>query len=563
MDDKEVKFIRFLKQSIPSYINKVKRGQWSAAEASRYFSDQLKKIKDKKKAQELLNTFNTKLKEARQQALGSPGRRSVSPNSTLQPVAIINGPSSIGPNQNITLKGETVDFPGDESYNWEVEGGGDGIFHGLGDQANDGGGKTFIIKTGAECKTGVLYISATGIKSGASGAVTIQVIGVDSQGEDAGDGDPTKPKSEDDQEEEKKKSEDEAEATQDADKEEQKASWLDWLSKEGRKKALDALKKKFSKEAWAAFWKAILPYLPWIILAIIILVAGIAIMAGISNDAGTGKAGSTFNKPADPIADSTAITKTIMASGNKEAKTKINNQTFTDIQKELSALAQTTAPASTLSEENKTKVTDVSTKIDQYLISNDATLGREIIASIEDILKSTDEQAPIIKVQTRLPLDAISNFNWELHYGTPMRKELPSKDGGHGTYMYYGEGKADAVDLYTTPDSLIYPMFSGQVVNVSDDGVGHKKIVIKNGEYELLYAHVDLDKNIGEGTAVSIDKAIGRVAKIEDYTQVHLELSYCGLPIVTTLIDKIDYEQSEGKSWGEYLWNNIKKVLNL
>ncbi len=566
MDDKEAKFIRFVERSIPSYINKVKSGAWNSAQASRYFSEQLKKIKNKKKAQELLNLFNSKLREARQKAVsGSPAVTRGALVSPIQPVVIIDGPSSVGPNQSVTLSGGTIDFTEDEGYFWEAEGGVSGVFHGVSDQTEDGSSKSFIIKTSPECENGVLYITAIGSKSGTPGSMTIQVMGArqseESDGNEENDGNNPdqerldQEKADSDAAEQKKSQDDQAQN-------QQKSSWLDWLNKEARKKIIDKLKKKFSKEALAALWKAILPYLPWIILAIVIIVAGIAIMSAIIGDAGTGKAGSTFNKPADPVTDSAAIQKTIMASGDKEAKAKLNNQTFSDIQKQLSQLeASTGTDVSSSNQETKNKIADTSSKIDQYLVNNDPVLGREIITSVKSILESADQQSPIMQAKTRLPLENISGFNWELHYGTPLRKEMPSNESGHSTYMYYGQGKADAVDLYTNKDTLVYPMFDGQVTNISDDGTGHKKIVIKNGDYEILYAHVDLDKNVGEGTGVTRDKTIGKVATISDYSQLHLELSYCGVPVTTTLLDKIEYEQTEGKSWGEYLWNNMKKVL--
>jgi murein DD-endopeptidase MepM/ murein hydrolase activator NlpD len=408
-------------------------------------------------------------------------------------------------------------------------------------------------------------LTAIGTKSEAYGSVTIQIIGgaeAEKDPEDEeNDGEDDKEKSPEEKAEEEKKKEDEAKQKQE-DEQQQKATLADWFNKEARKKILDGIKKKFSKEALAAFWKAISPYMPWIILGIVTLLIGIAIMSGITADAGTGKAGSTFKKPADPVTDSAAIEKTIIAAGDKETVAKVNDQTFTDIQKQLTQLEPSAVKnSSPISKATKDKITETSTKINQYLAKKDPVLGREIITSVKSILESTNEQAPAIAVKTRLPLETISGFNWELHYGTPLRKEMLTGETGHSTYMYYGEGKADAVDLYTNQSALVYPMFDGQIVNISDDGAGHKKVVIKNGDYELLYAHIDLEKNIGQGTKVTTDKSIGQVATISEQSQLHLELSCGGIPIITTLLDKLNYEQTVGKSWGEFLWTHIKKVL--
>lgn len=566
MDEKDAKLIKFLERAIPSYIVRARDGEWNDIRASRYFSELLKKVKDRKKAQELLNLFNRKLRESHQRAKGlAPAAALKTISASSPPVVIIDGPSTIGPSQSITLTGKTIAFPIAEGYGWQLEGGLTGVFHGLGELMEDGSSKSFVITTSPECKNGVLYLTAIGTRSEAYGSVTIQIIGGAEAEKDPEDeennGEDDKEKSPEEKAEEEKKKEDEAKQKQE-DEQQQKATLADWFNKEARKKILDGIKKKFSKEALAAFWKAISPYMPWIILGIVILIIGIAIMSGITADAGTGKAGSTFKKPADPVTDSAAIEKTIIAAGDKETVAKVNDQTFTDIQKQLTQLEPSAVKnSSPISQTTKDKITETSTKINQYLAKKDPVLGREIITSVKSILESTNEQAPAIAVKTRLPLETISGFNWELHYGTPLRKEMPTEETGHSTYIYYGEGKADAVDLYTNQSALVYPMFDGQIVNISDDGTGHKKVVIKNGDYELLYAHIDLEKNIGQGTKVTTDKSIGQVATISEQSQLHLELSCGGIPIITTLLDKLNYEQTVGKSWGEFLWTHIKKVL--
>lgn len=551
MDDKDQNVDRYLEKSIPSLINKVQSGELSKADASRLFANGLKRLNNRQRKMELLNKFNQKLKEInpRLSPRESAYRLRTSP---TEPEIIIDGPSSIGSNQQITLSAKTVGTSITEKYDWETQGDVPGVFHSLGEVSGEGS-KTFIVKTDPECGSGVLYVTAHGMESDAVGAMTIQIIGIK---ENKQPPEQQKIGPEDKGGDEKATSDgSETGAESDADETNKQSPWLKKLQDQ-RKKLVDQFKKKFTKEALAALWKLLLPYMPWIILGLVILIGGIILFASMAQKAGSGAAGSTMHQEVDTAADADLLQKVMLATGDTETKTNLNNQIFPDIQKKLTSLKDNADSG------NQQKIDDTLLKIDKYISSNDPTLGKEIVSDVKDILTSLGTQAPTITVPTRTPLDKITDYNYYLHYGTPLRPEMPTDGTGHATYMNTGEGKADAVDLYTAKGSDIFPIFAGQIVDISDDGTGHKKIIIKNGLYKILYANFDPISGLKTGQNIDTKSSIGKVVDINGQSQIHLELSYQDKPIVTTELDKIDYKDSQ-RTWGEYLWQNMMKVLNL
>lgn len=324
----------------------------------------------------------------------------------------------------------------------------------------------------------------------------------------------------------------------------------------GRQKAAA----KTAKKGWAkVFLQFLWTSLPWILLALAIAAVLMIIIFAILGAIRSGANGSTPNQPVNSASDATILKKTLIAGGDKEIGAEETDSTMAELQRNLSDLAgKTDDPAI------KSRADETVQKINRFLLSHDPALGKEIIADIRAILPQIAEQIPKIEVPTRSPFDnAILGFNENLHYGTPLRPEVRTDNLEHGTYMYYGKGIADAVDLFVEQDSDVYPIFPGKIINISDDGTGNKKIVIQNGDYELLMAQIKIPDNIKEGQTVTASQSIGKVAEVEGFNEVHVELAYQGRPVVTTALDKIDYTANDQSNWGEYLWNHIKEAMNL
>lgn|GEM_PF-2476363 len=323
------------------------------------------------------------------------------------------------------------------------------------------------------------------------------------------------------------------------------------------------IKKKAKDKAAKKGWRKVLlqflgTSLPWILLAAAIAVVLMIIIFAILGAIKSGANGSTPNQPVGSASDSTILQKTLIASGDKEIGSGITDTVMADLQRNLADLGDKTDDPTA-----KGKTEEIVQKIDRFLLGHDSALGKEIIADIRAILPQIAQQIPKIGVPTRQPVSTILGFNENLHYGTPLRPEVRTDNLEHGTYMYYGQGIADAVDLFVEKDSDVYPIFAGKIIDISDDGTGNQKIVIQNGDYELLMAQIKIQDSIKVGQNITTSQSIGKVAEVEGFNEIHIELAYQGKPVVTTALDKIDYLSNDKLDWGAYLWNHIKEAMNL
>lgn len=543
------------KKAISSLITNIKIRKISVVQAKRDFALQLQKdAVDEADRMELIEELNQQIAPI---STSQPLRQQNDSPSENNSQIIIDGPSSVRAGNTITLqaKSETEEFG---HFFWSTEGNIEGVNHGQ-------SGENYIITADPTAKSGALLVNVED-ENGGIGSATIQVIGAGTQDKEGVAADETEEKpstseenddvsaapvtpEEDDQE----GAEGSTEQLQDALKKKTVQTAEKEVAEQAEKKAAINLLKK---EGWAALWELLLPILPWIIGAILIIVVALALFAVFTRKSNDGSLGSTIHQPLDSASDQQLLAKTLINSGDSGIKKVINNNVMPDMQKQLIALKSSADPTTAK------KIDAVSLEMDQFSISQDSTLGTKIIGEIKDILSTLSQQAPTITVPTRAPLDNISDYNFYLHYGTPLNTSMPNNGQGHGTYMFYGQGKADAVDLYSTAGSAIYPIFSGKIVDFSDDGTGHKKIVIQNGDYELLYANFDPTGTLVVGQNIDKGTSIGKIVDINGEDQLHIELAYRGVPIITTQLDKV-YHDAEDKPWGQYLWTTMKKVLNL
>jgi murein DD-endopeptidase MepM/ murein hydrolase activator NlpD len=554
----EKNFIDHLYRSIPSIIGRVTDPdpdkRWTPEYAIKFFRRDLDKIRNGAAKNDLLNNFNHELNKAKQRRKGN-----VSPNEYLlqsggdQPVVRIQGPVEIGAGTTISLEAQTDGIGEDESYSWQIQGNVAGVTHTLQDIDRNGGSHALSISATPDCDSGAMYITATGLMSNISGGTSVFVQGQRDQ--DRNQQNKKEPEEQASEPESPEAPEQQGEGEQAEAADQAKQSFMKRLLSDKARKAMSDAAKKAIKAALSALWKLILAYWPYILAALLIIAVGIALYVAFVQKAASGENGSTIHQQAASTTDAAILQKTILAAGDADAKAKITDQVFGDIQKQLLLMQDSPEPT-------KTKVANLLTKIDQFMTSKDTDLGNEIISDLKDLLNSAGEQAPTIQVATKAPIDNVKDYNFDLHYGTPLRKDMPTNGSGHATYMYYGQGKADAVDLYADSGSSVYAVFAGKITNISDDGTGHKKIAILNGDYEILYANIDLSQGLAVGQSVTTGQVIGKVVDINGQDQVHIELSYQCQPIVTTELDKIDYDTSQ-KPWGQYLWDHMKQILNI
>jgi len=328
----------------------------------------------------------------------------------------------------------------------------------------------------------------------------------------------------------------------------------------------DDLKQKFEEKVTKRFVAAIVRIWAWIagllggswsiILVVVILAMAIGMLAFSLRFYKSGAGGQTPTTPAMPIDNKSVIEATLLAVKDPEIQKQSKKELTTKLQLLLTQLKEETTDQNI-----KNEIDSALTKVNQAAAGN-VELGQEIFDAIKNVLQKIDNSIPAINGHYPIEKAKIIGTNSELHTGTPLRPTTPSDDLGHGTYIYFGQNKCDGVDLYTTEGNNVYPGMIGEVIDVSDDGTGHKKIAIQNGDYLLLYAN--FDPSVVKGQKITdLNKPIGKTVKIGNYSQLHIEMSYCNVCLTTTEVDKIDHNQNESKDWGDYLWSRIKYALSL
>lgn len=336
----------------------------------------------------------------------------------------------------------------------------------------------------------------------------------------------------------------------------------DWA----RKRFVDPIKKKLEGQALALLLKN--PYFWLVIVVIIVLAVAIAIFVHYYSLAKAGTGGTTPVRPISSVEDKKVLEKFQVLSDSTAYKS-IADDVFRRAQTDILAIkeqvkARPKADAAAQTKDNNIVATidGTSTKIDQYLSTKSSDTAQSIVADLNTIAKMMDTVIPTIPGRYPVNPDDIVTFNNDLHPGTPLNTTQVSFDNGHGTYIYPGENKCDAVDVFTKDNAKVYPAFTGTVLDVSEDGTGHKKVVIQNGDYQILYANIDASVKTGD-KITDTSKPIGQTITIDDQYQVHIELTYCGICLVTTPLDQILKETKNQATWGEYLWAHIKDTLGL
>lgn len=321
-----------------------------------------------------------------------------------------------------------------------------------------------------------------------------------------------------------------------------------------KKIAADSAKKKATKEV---IWKFIMTYGWWILLIILIIGIAITLFAVFYSMRKT--TGKDAAHPTDVMADQDAVVALALKSGVPDIASEVAKDVTGTMIQNLTLLKNSIPPTNTALLQ---KIDDLIVKINQGQTGPAAT---EIPGDFQTIMQeAANFQAPQISAAGTSPVLNITGYNEEIHFGTPLHKEMPSGSAtGHATYMHYGEGTADAVDLYVNTGADVLAPIAGQIVDLSDDGTGHKKIVINQGDYELLIAFVDPASGLTVGQSVTAGTTkLGTAAEIEGQSQIHLELAYCGKNVTLVPIDRIK-SANEGKAIGQYLWERFKFILNI
>ncbi len=348
-------------------------------------------------------------------------------------------------------------------------------------------------------------------------------------------------------------------------------------AEQGKQMAEDELKKglknwlakTFTREALMAALTN--PYVWGIALAILIIAVAIGIFAYLYSVSNSGANGKTPVQAVNALDNGSALQKLSLLAGDKDTQQKLSGDVLTQMKTNLSGLKNETTDI-----DLQKQIDTALDKLSQCQQNFDPAVCADAIKQVQALLKKFDDVIPPAQgvypvrpedmIQPGTPI-ADSNFNSDLHLGTPLRPASPSDTSGHGTYIKTGENKSDAIDIYTKAGAPVYAAFAGDIVDVSDDAsgiAGAKKVVIKSGDYQMLYAFIIPDSAITVKGKVAKDQKIGTTSPT-GLSLVHIEFIYCDVPLVDTKLDWIDKNSSTPAhtTWGAYYWDHLLKVLKI
>ncbi len=296
----------------------------------------------------------------------------------------------------------------------------------------------------------------------------------------------------------------------------------------------------------------------WIVLAIILIIQ-IALFAAAMSFLGNKKVntltGGTFTQAADPIKDKDWITKVLALAGDKQIGEKMSITLLEGLRSDLTQLKNETADA-----EIKNKIETVIGDLNNVVANKTEDNAKKLIASLQNLFNLYENSLiPVFTAgPTRSPLESkIIRFNQG-----PFGKTLIYRDSieGHDTYTQFKNDFCDAVDLYGSSNANVYPVFGGKVTSSESDQHGGWKIIIENNGYYALYANLKKEGAPAKDKTMTIQDKIGT---LNEKSRIHLEVSYKGKCIATSVSDRLDFSSNSNKDWGTYLWNNIKTKLKI
>jgi murein DD-endopeptidase MepM/ murein hydrolase activator NlpD len=269
-------------------------------------------------------------------------------------------------------------------------------------------------------------------------------------------------------------------------------------------------------------------------------------------------------KLVDPIANQDIIRQTLANAGDTSAAAAIIDSSADKMKQDNLGLRD--VYASKTDETSKaivSKIDLLNTSIDTLKASKtpaNATAFLTRLSDLDDAIENTFESfhPNDAGYPTKMPVPSANlTFNAELHGGSKLR---PDHVDNNGVYTAYDQGVCDAVDLSASQTDPVYPIFQGVVADVSSDGADGQKVVIQNGDYRMLYAHLT-NVNIKVGDTVNLTTSLGN-PKIN---HIQIEAIYRDQCLTTTYSDLIDHNKKTPKhdQFGGYLWDRIVEKFHI
>lgn len=319
--------------------------------------------------------------------------------------------------------------------------------------------------------------------------------------------------------------------------------------------------KQFTKAAIKAFFSN--PY-TWIVLGAIVLiflviVIPLGLLGQVGKDvSGTGK---SWSRPTEPTKDATTIKQALKLGGEQVF---ISQNVEDGLDKVKSSVTKT---KDEVINQNHPQKNEIVAKADLTLTSIDLLQSEKTDKNVTNFLNNLkgfllffENQLPSYPAdrKTRFPVDNPTLiFNTDLHGGSYQR---PEHVDSHGVYTAYDEGACDAFDIAVNYDQIVYPVFGGQIVEKSSDGLGGEKVVIKDGDYEVLIAHLT-EVGAKQGDTVSINDPLGKPLG----NHIHIEAIHQTTCLTTTVSDLIDFSTKDRAhdKIGGYIYDHFKTFFHL
>jgi len=313
------------------------------------------------------------------------------------------------------------------------------------------------------------------------------------------------------------------------------------------------LKKKAIKEILSVILKS--PTTWWVIGIVLAILIGVAIFASMYMIATSPANGSTQPKPVNPVTDANWVKQAAILSGDAALKKEISTDSFADLKENLAEISKNITDTA-----NKKRVDDLILKLTAYQTNPTVALKNEILAMLGDFFDTLENPMPVFTTTGRKPLDNITGYNSDPFNNTTVTKDFKATSGS-SPYFQIKDGLGDAVNLYTDKVSPVYSPISGTVSSVSDDGLGHSKIVISNGDWEVLIAHITT--TLTAGATITSNTSIGTTAEIGGSFVIQYEMCYCGKPVVSTKYDNYLWQQDMSVDYGSFLWKHMTRILKI
>ena len=314
-----------------------------------------------------------------------------------------------------------------------------------------------------------------------------------------------------------------------------------------------------------------------LILIIILFVLGLSYMGTINKNVGA--SGGTALRQVNAKDDAGMLNNFAKQIGGTTATTEATKSAAADIATYMTSAKEDPAVKGNTALETAAKTAaDAAATLAASPTTENATALTTTLTTFYNLLEGDIPVWPTALGSTRMPVTTITadtKFNSSIHGFSFLNN---AQTDNHNVYIRSDDGKemCDAVDIGVPLDTPVFPIFGGNVKEVSSDGNGASKVIItsSDGKYTALYAHItNLVKTMPDGSShdlkagdsLVVTEQIGTAISNNIQIEVYYTDSTGNSCLVTNHADMLDHALTAQRhaDWGGYLWDRIVKTFNL